>query len=323
VAQATCLRTAVVDALDSSGPAAAQNLLDTWSKAVSPQPFPCHAIAHFLGRSVYAYASEKDATLAELPKGPVNCRDGYVHGLLEGVGLHTTGEDLIKTLGSVCPKIAVDDLSWTWCRHALGHAASMNKQEDISNAVDVCLLLQDTYRSDCVGGVLMTYGGRTLSFDWSQEEFDLESGEVIFQVDKNERSRLCTNLPAGSQLGCWEYLWMLYDDEGPLEEESAAYRAVCPSAGSNQARELCGAGLGKLLMNAELPDDPSDILGRCGTDPVVEGACAYGVLASYVGVHVASAGSAENYRSVCPTQNDRLTKLCLQAESKALEILAN
>lgn len=315
--QATCLREVLYATLEDEGTAAAQVLLHEWSANVAPQPFPCHAIAHFLGRAVYARDGSASFTREGLVAGPENCRDGYLHGLLEGLGLSSDRADLVPVLDAACSPFASDEVYARWCTHALGHAAAMAEQASLPAALDICADLQPSSRSDCVGGVLMTFGGRTLAFDWSQEEFDLETGDVIFVVEPATRASICPELPADTQPGCWEYLWMLYDDEGVFEEEFPAYRAACGYAVAPSAADLCGQGMGKLVLNATQFDDSGDLLTRCAGTATVRAACEYGIVASFVGAHHASAGSFESYESVCVKLVGDLRTRCLKAEDTA------
>lgn len=315
--QATCLREMLYATLEGEGTAAAQVLLHEWSATVAPQPFPCHAIAHFLGRAVYERDGSASFTREGLVAGPENCRDGYLHGLLEGLGLSADQTNLVPTLDTACAPFASDEVYARWCTHALGHASAMAEQTSLPAALDICADLRASSRSDCVGGVLMTFGGRTLAFDWSQEEFDLETGDVVFVVDPSVRASICPALPADSELGCWEYLWMLYDDEGVFEEEFPAYQAACEYAGSPSAADLCGQGMGKLVLNATQFDGSGDLLTRCAGTTPVRTACEYGIVASFVGAHHASAGSFESYESVCTDLVGDLRTRCQKAEDTA------
>lgn len=315
--QASCLRETLYRTLESEGTSAAQVLLHEWSASIAPQPFPCHAIAHFLGRAVYERDGSSGFTREGLVAGPENCRDGYLHGLLEGLGLSADRADLVPILDTACAPFESDAVYARWCTHALGHAASMAEQDSLPAALDLCADLRTSSRSDCVGGVLMTFGGRTLAFDWSQEEFDLETGDVIFVVAPATRASVCPTLPADTQLGCWEYLWMLYDDEGVFEEDFPAYRAACEYATTPAAADLCGQGMGKLVLNAIQFDAAGDLLTYCAGPAAVQAACEYGIVASFVGAHHASAGSFESYESVCIKLTGDLRTRCQKAEDTA------
>jgi len=315
--QASCLRETLYRTLESEGTAAAQVLLHEWSANIAPQPFPCHAIAHFLGRAVYERDGSSSFTREGLVAGPENCRDGYLHGLLEGLGLSADRAVLVPILDTACVPFESDAVYARWCTHALGHAASMAEQGSLPAALDLCADLRISSRSDCVGGVLMTFGGRTLAFDWSQEEFDLATGDIIFTVAPATRASVCPTLPADRQLGCWEYLWMLYDDEGVFEEEFSAYRVACKYAATPATADLCGQGMGKLVLNAAQSDAAGDLLAYCAGPAAVRNACEYGIVASFVGVHHASAGSFEFYESVCVELVGDLRTRCHKAEDTA------
>ena len=313
-----CLRRTLYETLTTTGVEAAQKELQTWSEHVAPEPFPCHQIAHFLGRAVYENFGSAAIESTTRGSGAVNCVDGYIHGLLEGVGLEGRPESLVAKLNNICVVFEDDTQTSSWCRHALGHAAAMAEKDSISRALDVCTNLLEAYWSECAGGVLMTFGGRTLAFDWSQTTFELSSGDIVFRVEASERAKLCPDLPEIARLGCWEYLWMLYDDAGGQASERAAYIDACDRAKREEEAKFCGEGLGMILMNADLPDDLALVLGMCSEAGSGEHYCMYGVISSYARMQYASLGNLNSYESVCGDLATSIKNRCQAVEKVAL-----
>jgi hypothetical protein len=163
----------------------------------------------------------------------------------------------------------------------------------------------------------MTFGGRTLAFDWSQTTFELASGNIVFRVEASERAKLCPELPETARLGCWEYLWMLYDDEGGQVSERAAYIDACGRAKREEEAKFCGEGLGMILMNASLPDDLALMLTTCSEAGSGEYYCMYGVVSSYARMQYASLGNLNSYESVCGDLVTSIKNRCLTVEKAA------
>lgn len=311
---ADCMRTKVRNALTAGGADAAQDALAQMASAVAPDPFPCHSIAHFAGRESYAYLSGDMSKVSLTKKGPLGCQDGFLHGLLEGLGLSVPRPALVDTLNMVCTELDLAGEPLEWCRHGLGHAAAMAEKSSIRAAVSICTSLHDDLRSECVGGVVMTYGAKVIVFDWDQHDLEVGSGRPVFTYTDEERRSVCPSLPDSQQEGCWFNLWLMFEPGSAAE--ASKYSVACAEATSPTDRQSCGRGLGFLAVNVDDNEPVSVQVNRCRIDGSVSYECVYGVISSYVAM-ARSSTTAPALEGLCAGLQPEFVAACVRAESEA------
>lgn len=312
---ASCMRARLLADLDAGGSQVALSTLDTWSDWEYAEPFPCHAVAHFLGREITQRYGSGSVGQYIREGGVESCNDGLVHGMLEGVGLSTSPELALEESLKICDLLDLRSASYTWCIHGSGHAVAMASQGSLTRALQYCLSVEEQIQSACTGGVMMTYGGRTIAFDDTQESLDLATGEVIFSAPRSETDTVCETIPLGARPGCYEYLWMHYTDDRP---SLSSYAALCGRLTDAALLDLCSVGMGDILSNATwAPTSFPDLVALCQANSAVERGCTRGLISSDIEFYISS-GQVDSYVSSCTELNGASAVLCTSVEDEVL-----
>jgi hypothetical protein len=235
--------------------------------------------------------------------------------MLEGIGLSTSPELALEESLMICDALDSDTPSYVWCIHGSGHAIAMASPGSLTNSLQYCLRADMSVQSACVGGVMMTYGGKTIAFDDTQESLDLATGEIVFTASRSETDRACEQLPTNTKPGCYEYLWMHYTLDNP---SLYTYANLCETLTDATHLDLCSVGMGDILSNAQwAPTNLSDLIDLCRISSAVERGCVRGLISSNVEFYISS-GQTDTYISSCDSLSGETVALCVSVEDEVL-----
>ena len=121
----------------------------------------CHEMVHYIGQHVFKEASEVESLVKT---GTLSCSLGYIHGLLESVGMYSTDTTFPTTALLVCttlkeyfPDVNISE-SVNGCMHGMGHASMWRHNEDLTAARRVCVELpEERWRQECDSGAVMSW----------------------------------------------------------------------------------------------------------------------------------------------------------------------
>jgi len=141
-----------------NGIAQAFSLLALFQKEYPERSRGCHYISHGIGHAALR-THEKNLTNAFafmksslFYKNVSTCGNGYFHGVIEELAKDTRSEvGLIALLKNVC------EVEGTFCFHGIGHALSIQLNDDIDAAVRVCGVISNSNESrfECYTGLFM------------------------------------------------------------------------------------------------------------------------------------------------------------------------
>lgn len=121
----------------------------------------CHEMVHYVGQHVFKEVSEVESLVET---GTLSCSLGYIHGLLESIGMYSTDATFPTTALLVCTTLkeyfpdAVASGSVNGCMHGMGHASMWRHNEDLTAARLVCVgLPEERWRQECDSGAVMSW----------------------------------------------------------------------------------------------------------------------------------------------------------------------
>ncbi len=136
----------------------------------------CHIGAH---RSGHRLGSQRDPvqTLSHAITDIDVCDQGYVHGVLKGIGLQRVGSETFRVLSSLC--IGADDpIVRLDCVDGLGHSAWVRHKDPVRSA-EICMMFEaKNEQAHCIRGIMRAMNNP-----------DLNNGERV--LDPQERDQLC------------------------------------------------------------------------------------------------------------------------------------
>jgi hypothetical protein len=136
----------------------------------------CHIGAH---RAGYQLGSRQDPvrTLRQAVTDIDVCDQGYVHGVLEGIGLQQVTPETFRELSSICVN-AADSIVRLDCIDGFGHSGWVRYKEP-GLSVAVCMMFQVTEeQAHCIRGIMMAMNNP-----------DLNDGKRV--LDPQDRDQIC------------------------------------------------------------------------------------------------------------------------------------
>lgn len=180
----------------------------------------CHVGAHRAGNR-YGSMNDPVSSLNFALETVAICDQGFVHGVLEGVGTQPVTADTYAKLVSICGQVDRDNRNAS-CVHALGHSAWVHHR-DVTAATGICMLFEDSlHQGKCIRGVLMAMNS-------------LDNNEGVSVLDPTERDEICAKvrrLPGAGELhvhSCYGAVTLRL--VGDITDRTNEIRALRPAEG--------------------------------------------------------------------------------------------
>jgi hypothetical protein len=287
--------------LDGLGPGSYEDTLRrlvSMRDAMVPEPFPCHTLAHTLGRSAIVSAGG-EALVGAVGDESAVCEYGFLHGAVEAAGWVTAADRIGALVAEACAPQQGETRAE--CVHAAGHAAAIANPRQLFAALDDC----DRYGDEahlCAHGALMAFSIGSPPFDGS------DAWDWI-RIERGDLDGVCDKVRTGYAASCWEFLWNAY--VGRDDADVSDMLNDCPPPGRPFA-EVCRQGSGKVLTQRNHTQDPAASFAGCPDD--LAGACAYGVAWMFAKLAYNFGDRLETYDSVCGQLPEVVAGECRRAE---------